>query len=56
MDEKTIKAIESALDKGDRIELIPVKDGVKIIHIRREVMATWTRKNYFFKDKNANPL
>lgn len=31
-----IKAIESILSKGDRAELIPVKDGVKIIHIKRE--------------------
>lgn len=36
MDEKTIKAIESVLTKGDRVELIPVKDGFKIIHIKRE--------------------
>nr|DAF16577.1 MAG TPA: delta endotoxin [Caudoviricetes sp.] len=36
MDEKQISAIEAVLAKGDRIELIPVKDGVKIIHIKRE--------------------
>jgi hypothetical protein len=36
MDEKQIRAIEAILTKGDRIELIPVKDGVKIIHIKRE--------------------
>lgn len=36
MDEKQIKAIEAVLAKGDRIELIPVKDGIKIIHIKRE--------------------
>lgn len=36
MDEKIIKAIESVLEKGDRAELIPVKDGVKVIHIKRE--------------------
>ena len=36
MDERQIKAIEAVLTKGDRIELIPVKDGVKIIHIKRE--------------------
>ena len=36
MDEKQIKAIESILKKGDRIELIPVKNCVKIIHIKRE--------------------
>lgn len=31
-----ISKIEHVLSKGDRIELIPVKDGVKILHIRRE--------------------
>ena len=36
MDEKQIRAIEAILTKGDRRELIPVKDGVKIIHIKRE--------------------
>ena len=30
-----VKAAEAVLAKGDRIELIPVKDGVKIIHIKR---------------------
>ena len=35
-DEKQIKAIEAVLSKGDRVELIPVKDGVKIIHIKRK--------------------
>ena len=36
MDEKTIEAIKSVLAKGDRVELIPVKDGVKIIQVRRK--------------------
>ena len=36
MDERQIKAIEAVLANGDRIELIPVKDGVKIIHIKLE--------------------
>ena len=36
MDERQIKAIEAVLAKGDRIELIPVKDGVKIIHVKGE--------------------
>lgn len=40
MDEKTIKAIETVLAKGDRAELIPVKDGVKVIHIKREEIKT----------------
>ena len=38
MDEKMIKAIKLALEKGDRVELIPVKDGVKVMRVRREEM------------------
>ena len=30
-----IKAIQAALQKGDRVEIIPQKDGVKIVHVRR---------------------
>ena len=30
MTEKTVKEIEAILAKGDRVELIPVKDGVQI--------------------------
>ena len=40
MDEKTIEAIKSVLAKGDRVELIPVKDGVKVIQIRRKQVNT----------------
>lgn len=36
IDEKTIKAVESVLSQGYRVELIPVKDGVKVIRVRRE--------------------
>lgn len=36
MDEKAWAIIKAILDKGDRVELIPVKDGVKIIHIQRK--------------------
>jgi hypothetical protein len=36
MDEKTIRAAEAILKKGDRVELIPVKDGVKVVRVRRE--------------------
>lgn len=32
----TIKAIESVLSKGDRAEVIPVKDGVRVMRVRRE--------------------
>ena len=38
MDEKTIKAIETVLAKGDTVELIPVKDGIKVIHIKRNAV------------------
>lgn len=31
-----IAAVESVLAKGDRAELIPVKDGVKVVRVRRE--------------------
>lgn len=34
--ENDIKAAESVLTKGDRVELIPVKDGVKVVRVRRE--------------------
>lgn len=37
MDEKTWAVIKAILEKGDRVELIPVKDGIKIIHIKREI-------------------
>lgn len=36
MNEKAIKLAESILAKGDRVELIPVKDGVKMIRVRRK--------------------
>ena len=36
MDERKIKIIEDILNKGDRVELIPIKDGVKIIHVQRK--------------------
>ena len=36
MDEKAWEAIMAVLNKGDRVELIPVKNGIKIIHIKRE--------------------
>lgn len=35
MDEKAWAVIKLILEKGDRVELIPVRDGVKIIHIKR---------------------
>ncbi len=40
VDEKIMQAIASILSKEDRVELIPVKDGVKVIRIRREEVRT----------------
>ena len=37
IDGATLAAIEAILRKGDRVEIIPVKDGVKIVRIHREV-------------------
>lgn len=31
-----IKATETILSKGDRVELIPVKDGVRVIQVQRK--------------------
>ena len=33
-----IFSIEAALGRGDRVELIPVKEGVRVLRIRREEM------------------
>jgi hypothetical protein len=33
---KIIQAITSILAKGDRVEIIPTKEGVRIIRVRRE--------------------
>ena len=38
IDAAALSAIEAILRKGDRVEIIPVKDGVKIVRIRREVV------------------
>ncbi|MDE7398960.1 MAG: hypothetical protein K2N06_05465 [Oscillospiraceae bacterium] len=34
--EKEIKSAEDILANGDRVELIPVKDGVRVIRVKRE--------------------
>lgn len=33
-----IRTIETIIAKGDRVELIPTKDGVKVVHIKRETI------------------
>ena len=36
IDEKTWQEIKRILKNGDRVELIPVKYGIKVIHIKRK--------------------
>lgn len=36
MKSETIQAIEAILKKGDRAEVIPTKEGEKVVRIRRE--------------------
>lgn len=43
IDEEMRKCIENILLKGDRVELIPVENGVKIIHIKRKLVKTEKR-------------
>ena len=38
LSDKEIKAIEHTLAKGERVEIIPVKDGVKVVRVRREAI------------------
>lgn len=34
-DENTLQRIEKTLLRGDRVELVPVKDGLKLLCVRR---------------------
>ena len=38
MTEAQAKAVEAILAKGDRVELIPVKDGVRVVRVKRETV------------------
>lgn len=40
MTEQVVKAIEAILAKDDRVELIPTRDGVKVVRIKREPIKT----------------
>lgn len=42
--EPEIRKAESVLAKGDRVELIPVKNGVKVVRVRREEVREKTSK------------
>lgn len=46
LNEKTIKAAESVLAKGDRVELVPGPNGsVKVLHIKRQIVKTGQEKD-----------
>lgn len=38
LSEKSIEEIARVLSKGNRVELIPVKDGIKIVKVKRETV------------------
>ena len=38
IDDAALAAIEAILQKGDRVELIPVKDGVRVVRVKRETV------------------
>lgn len=38
INQMAIRTIESIVSKGDRAEIIPVKDGVRVMRIRRNTM------------------
>ena len=38
IDGAALAAIEAILRKGDRVELIPVKDGVRVVRVKRETV------------------
>ena len=40
MTDAQVKIIEAVLAKGDRVELIPVKDGVKVVQVQRKEVKT----------------
>ena len=44
LSDKDIKAIEATLAKGERVEIIPVKDGVKVLRVKREAIGVTAEK------------
>ncbi len=39
-----LQTVDRVLSKGDRAELIPVKDGVKVVKVKRETIQSDGRK------------
>ena len=46
LNDATIKAIESVVNKGDRVEIVPVKDGLKVLRVRRKIVKTEQKVSY----------
>lgn len=44
LDEKSIKAIELAVSNGYRAEVVPVKDGLKVLRVKRETVFDSNKK------------
>lgn len=38
LDSRTIELIERLLEKENRVELIPIKDGIKVVVVKREAI------------------
>ena len=46
IDNATAKAIEEILAKGDRVEIIPVKDGVRVMRVRRDEVKCYGKDDH----------
>ena len=38
LNQSEIRAIEKTLSSGDRVEIIPIRDGVRIVRVKRETI------------------
>lgn len=47
IDEKTKAVIEAVLSKDQRVELIPTKDGIRVIRVKRETVKAAERQGTF---------
>lgn len=40
LDDKSISAINYVIARGDRAEVVPIKDGVRVLRVKRETVKT----------------
>jgi hypothetical protein len=38
LNDEQIRKIEAVISRGERVEIIPVKDGIRIMRVRRETV------------------